>query len=205
MPGQHSQPIPTLDGSRVYAYLGVTCHLHFWQNDCGLLRATAVTKGWGGGWNGHWIRVSTKLWKRKFPCHSSGEGHELATFRSQVQRYTNKLSWLPVWFFGVVFNRAPLYLNYEKYPCLETEAEPQQTIPDCSRTIQVVAELQQTIPDCSRTTQSHVTGINTNYSCLEIVAGLEYFFTWLWKLTNKQSNNNRRTLNSAQEVDIKTG
>ena len=25
--------------------LGVTCHLHFWQNDQGLLHATVVTKG----------------------------------------------------------------------------------------------------------------------------------------------------------------
>ena len=29
----------------MYVSLGVTCHLHFWQNDQGLLRATAVT--WG--------------------------------------------------------------------------------------------------------------------------------------------------------------
>ena len=44
MPGQrHSQPTPTLLGSRVYACLGVTCHLQFWQNDRDLLRATAVT------------------------------------------------------------------------------------------------------------------------------------------------------------------
>ena len=32
-------------GSRVYACLGVTCHLHFWQNDRVLLRATVVTRG----------------------------------------------------------------------------------------------------------------------------------------------------------------
>ena len=32
-------------GPRVYVCLGVTCHLHFWQNDQGLLRATAVTQG----------------------------------------------------------------------------------------------------------------------------------------------------------------
>ena len=30
-------------GSRVYAYLGENCHLHFWQNDLGLFHATAVT------------------------------------------------------------------------------------------------------------------------------------------------------------------
>ena len=43
-------------GSRVYACLGVTCHLHFWQNDRGHLSSTAVTRGW----NGHRIRVSTQ-------------------------------------------------------------------------------------------------------------------------------------------------
>ena len=37
-------------------YLGVTCHLHFWQNDQGLLRVNMVTQGW----DGHWIRVHTE-------------------------------------------------------------------------------------------------------------------------------------------------
>ena len=48
----------------MFACLGVTCHLHFWQNVRGLLRATAVTRGW----NGHRIRVSTQseLWRIKF-------------------------------------------------------------------------------------------------------------------------------------------
>ena len=32
-------------GSRMYACLCVTCHRHFWQDDQGLLCATAVTKG----------------------------------------------------------------------------------------------------------------------------------------------------------------
>ena len=32
----------------VHACLSVTCHLHFWQNDLDLLRATSVTRGWGG-------------------------------------------------------------------------------------------------------------------------------------------------------------
>ena len=30
---------------KMYACLAVTCHLHFWQNDQDLLRATAVTRG----------------------------------------------------------------------------------------------------------------------------------------------------------------
>ena len=33
---------------RVDVCLGVTCHLHFWQNDQDRLRATAVTRGWNG-------------------------------------------------------------------------------------------------------------------------------------------------------------
>ena len=41
---QHCQPIPTSLG-QVYACLVVTCHLHFRQNDRGILRAAAVTGG----------------------------------------------------------------------------------------------------------------------------------------------------------------
>ena len=33
---------------KAHACLAVTCHLHFWQNDRDLLRATAVTRGWNG-------------------------------------------------------------------------------------------------------------------------------------------------------------
>ena len=33
---------------KVHACFAVTCHLHFWQNDRDLLRATAVTRGWNG-------------------------------------------------------------------------------------------------------------------------------------------------------------
>ena len=44
-------------GSRVYACLGVPCHLHFWQNDRGLLRATPVTRAW----HRHRIRVRQKV------------------------------------------------------------------------------------------------------------------------------------------------
>ena len=51
----------------VHAYLAVTCHLHFWQNDWGLLRATAVTQEWNGYRN-----KSTKNlpWRRKFSHRS---------------------------------------------------------------------------------------------------------------------------------------
>ena len=36
---------------RVHVCLVVTCHVHFWQNDRDLLRATAATRGWNGSRN----------------------------------------------------------------------------------------------------------------------------------------------------------
>ena len=50
---------------KVYACLTVTCYLHFWQSDRGLLRVTAVTRVcvWGGGGGGGTdtvLRVSTE-------------------------------------------------------------------------------------------------------------------------------------------------
>ena len=44
---------------KVYACLAVTCHLHFWQNDRDLLRATAVTRGRNGYRNKSQHRKST--------------------------------------------------------------------------------------------------------------------------------------------------
>ena len=44
---------------KVHAYLAVTCHPHFWHNDWGLLRATAVTRGWNGYRNKSQYRKST--------------------------------------------------------------------------------------------------------------------------------------------------
>ena len=77
-------------GSKMRACLGVTCHLHFCQNDQGLLHATAVT--WG--WNGHWIRVSIQswLWRRKFSRHSCRDLN-LQSFDDEPGALTNELSW----------------------------------------------------------------------------------------------------------------
>ena len=57
-------------GSRVYAFLGVTSHLHFWQNDRDLLHAMAVTTG----------RMDTKL--ELAQKVNSGEENSSATFAS---------------------------------------------------------------------------------------------------------------------------
>ena len=76
------------DGSRVYVCLGVTCHLHCWQNDWGLLHAAAVTRGW----KGHRIRVSTQswLWRRKFSRRSSRDSNS-QPFDHESGAHTNKL------------------------------------------------------------------------------------------------------------------
>ena len=82
-------------GSRVYACLGVTCHLHFWQNYRGHLLATALTRGWG--WNGHLIRVSTtKLTLEKKILPPLLPGFELATFRSRVRHSYQQATLAPL-------------------------------------------------------------------------------------------------------------
>ena len=67
---------------KVYACLAVTCHLRLWQNDRGLLRATAVTRGWNGYRNKSQHRKLT-LEKKILPPLQ--QGFEPATFRSQVR------------------------------------------------------------------------------------------------------------------------
>ena len=68
---------------KVYACLAVTCHLHFWQNDRDLLRATVVTRGWNGYRNKSQHRKSS-LEKKILPPFQ--QGFEPATFQSRVRR-----------------------------------------------------------------------------------------------------------------------
>ena len=68
---------------KVYACLSVTCHLRFWQNDQGLLRATAVTRGWNRYQNKSQHRKLT-LEKKILPPLQ--QGFEPVTFRSRVRR-----------------------------------------------------------------------------------------------------------------------
>ena len=68
---------------KVYACLAVTCHLHFWQNDRDVLRATVVTRGWNGYRNKSQHRKST-LEKKILPPFQ--QGFEPATFQSRVRR-----------------------------------------------------------------------------------------------------------------------
>ena len=84
--------------------LGVTCHLHFWQNDQGILRATAVTRGV----NEHRIRVSTEnsFWRRKFSrpsCRDSNSqpfDHESGAVTNEpCTEQQQRGSWLVGWCF----------------------------------------------------------------------------------------------------------
>ena len=72
----------------MYACLGVNCPLHFGQDDPGLLRATAVTRGVEQTLN---KSQHTKLTVEKKILPPLLPGFELATFRSPVQCSTNKL------------------------------------------------------------------------------------------------------------------
>ena len=66
----------------VHACLAVTCHLHFWQNDRGLLHATVVTQGWNRYRNKSQHR---KLTLGKKILQPPLQGSEPATFQSWVQ------------------------------------------------------------------------------------------------------------------------
>ena len=68
---------------KMYACLALTCHLHFWQNDRGLLHATAVTREWNGYRNKSQHR---KLTLEKKILQPLLQGFESATFRSRVRR-----------------------------------------------------------------------------------------------------------------------
>ena len=79
---------------KVYACLAVTCHLHFWQNDRDLLRATAVRNN-GGGTDTK-IRVSTEswLWRRKLSRRSCRDSNP-RPFNHESGALTTKLSHFP--------------------------------------------------------------------------------------------------------------
>ena len=79
------QPCTTSLHTKPHAHLAVTCHLHFQQNDQGLLHATAVTPGW----NGHWNKSRTKLTLEKKIIAPLLQGFEPTTFLSQVWRFNH--------------------------------------------------------------------------------------------------------------------
>ena len=77
---------------KVQACLAITCHLHFWQNDWDLLRATAVTLG---GTDTE-IRVSTESWpwRRTFSSSSCRDSNP-RPFNHESSALTAELSMSP--------------------------------------------------------------------------------------------------------------
>ena len=94
---------------KVYACLAVTCHLHFWRNDRGLLRVTAVTRGWNGYRNKSQHRKLT-LGKKIFPPLQ--QGFEPATFRSRVRRPNHWAIPAPVHTSGMFLAYLPFGIEY---------------------------------------------------------------------------------------------
>ena len=79
-------------GPRVCACLGVTCHLHSWQNGSGLLRATVVTRGVDRTPN---RSQHTKLTLEKKILPPLLPRFELATFRSRAWRSNQQANTAP--------------------------------------------------------------------------------------------------------------
>ena len=71
----------------MYACLGVTCHLHLWQNDRGRLLATSATRSWNGQPN---KSQPTKLTLEKKIRPPLLPEYELATFRSRRVRRSSQ-------------------------------------------------------------------------------------------------------------------
>ena len=81
---------------KVYVCLAVTCHLHFWQNDRDLLRATAVTRGWNGYRNKSQHRKLRKFSRRS--CRDSNlRPFSHGALTTELSRSLTKLlNWLHV-------------------------------------------------------------------------------------------------------------
>ena len=65
---------------RMHVCLGLTCHLHLWQNDRDLLRATAVTRGWNGYRNQSAQKVDPVKKKKKKISRRSSRISNLSPF-----------------------------------------------------------------------------------------------------------------------------
>ena len=79
---------------KLYACLAVTCHLHFWQNDLDLSRATAVTRRWNGYRNKSQHRKLT-LEKKILPPLQQGFEPRPRPFNHESGALTTELSPLP--------------------------------------------------------------------------------------------------------------
>ena len=93
----------------IHVCLAVTCHLHFWRNDRGLLRATAVTRGWNGYRN---MSQHRKLTLEKKILPPLLQRFEPATFRSRVRRSNHWAISAPVHTSGMFLAYLPWGIEY---------------------------------------------------------------------------------------------
>ena len=93
---------------KMHAYLAVTCHLRFWQDDRDLLHATAVTRGWNGYRNKSQHRKLT-LEKKILPPLL--QGFESATFQSRVRRPLSYTRY-PAALVASVLRKALMYVEH---------------------------------------------------------------------------------------------
>ena len=105
----------------MYTCLGVTCHLHFWQNDPGLLCATAITLKWNRCWNKSQHRKLT-LGKKIFLPHLPDI--KPSTFWPRVWHSVTELCPHQRLFMGKLLNCAQRKLSwfYVFFPVLMTLA-----------------------------------------------------------------------------------
>ena len=76
---------------KVHVCLAVTCHLHCWQNDRDLSRATVVTRGWNGYRN---KRTESWPWSERFFRRSRRDSIP-RPFNQESGALTTELSPLP--------------------------------------------------------------------------------------------------------------
>ena len=98
----------------VHAYLAVTCHLHFRQNDLDLLRATAVTRGWNGYRNKSHHRKSVDPGEENSLASHAGDSNPLP-FDHDSGALTTDLSPLPNNYEKLSF-LIPLWGHFKVYP-----------------------------------------------------------------------------------------
>ena len=115
---------------QVYACLAVTCHLHFRQNDWGLLCATVVTLVWNGYRNKSQDRKLTLEKKILLPLL---QGFEPTTFQSQV--WCSNHWAIPAPFSSLCFFVSFLLLFFFFFfyilPCCRTNSNTEQSKVTC--------------------------------------------------------------------------
>ena len=120
---QFTVPLHAMPHTREHVCLGVTCDMHFWQNDQDLARATAVTRRWNGYRNESAQKVTPE--KKILPPQSQScrDSNRRWSFRPRVRRSTTELSPIPVLSVLVSLHSYMSVKNSTKNKCKPMHAE----------------------------------------------------------------------------------